>query len=105
MSVRTLVAYTKVAISVLVSRYQPGVESIPHPEGPNAIMTAWLRKLVFFSKEKRNTKQPRTAYERITSDEDKAIFSHPQFSDSSGSTNSDVTENTAYRAEVGVFFL
>ena len=105
LSIGTLVAYTKVAISVLVSRYQPGVESVPHPEGPNANITEWLRKLVSFSKEKKNTKQSRKAYERITSDDDKSVSSHPHFSDSSDSTNSEVTEKTAYRAEVGVFCL
>ena len=80
LSIGTLVAYTKVAISVLVSRYQPGVERVPHPEGPNENITEWLRKLVFLSEEKKNTTQSRKAYERITSDEDKSLSSHPQFS-------------------------
>ena len=91
-AIGTLVAYTNVAISVLVSRFQPGVQSVPGDESRKAKQTNFLQKMLFNLKDKPSD-QSRIKYQVI---EDQ---------DSSKHHISKVTEKTASRAELGVFFL
>lgn len=91
-AIGTLVAYTNVAISVLVSRFQPGVQSVPGDESRKSNQTNFLQKMLFNLKDKPSD-QSRIKYHVI---EDK---------DSSKHHISKVTEKTASRAELGVFFL
>ena len=101
LSIGTLVAYTKVTISVLVSRYKPGVESVPGNDERKTKMTQWLHKLLASSKGKAREHHSQVTYQPITNEEDT-----PDSSDTSNSdVKSDVTESTASRADLGVLFL
>ena len=97
LSIGTLVAYTKVTISVLVSRFQSGVQSVPENYEGNTGITQWLHNI--FSKAKRTQKDQSsgTAYQQITDEEDSC--SRPP------TPRAEVTEATTFRAEVAVFFL
>ncbi|KAJ7379560.1 Cationic amino acid transporter 4 [Desmophyllum pertusum] len=93
LSIGTLVAYTKVTISVLVSRYQPGVQSVPGNEESKGNMTEWLQKML----SNLNISKPRVKsqirYQPITEEEDSSNHPLPE-----------VTKRTASRAELAVFF-
>lgn len=87
-------AYTNVTISVLVSRFQPGVQSVPGNEGRNTNITHFLQKILSSSND-RPSDQSRITY-RLVTDEDSSRSKHPL---------PEVTEKTASRAELAVFFL
>lgn len=91
-AIGTLLAYTKVTISVLVSRFQPGVQSVPGHESKRVNMASFLQKILSNLKDKSNDQSPSTY--QLVEDED-----------SSKHTLSKVTQKTASRAELGVFFL
>lgn len=94
LAIGTLVAYTKVTISVLVSRFQHGIQSVPECEEREANKTqSYLQKLLSnLNGKPRN--QSRIKYRPITDEEDSSNHSSPE-----------VTERTASRAELAVFFL
>lgn len=91
-AIGTLLAYTKVTISVLVSRFQPGVQSVPGNESRRANITNFLQKMLSNLNDKPNDKS-RITYQ-LVEDEDSSKQPVPK-----------VTEKTASRAELGVFFL
>lgn len=93
-AIGTLVAYTNVAISVLVSRFQPGVQSVPGDESRKANQTNFLQKMLF----NLNLKDK-------PSDQSSIKYQVIEDQDSSKHHISKVTEKTASRAELGVFFL
>ena len=99
-SIGTLVAYTKVTISVLVSRYQTGVQSVPEDDRRKNNITEWLQKLLSNVKGNAHKGQPQVAYQPISSEEDSQGSSN-----STNSSRSGVTEGTASRAELAVFCL
>ena len=99
-SIGTLVAYTNVTISVLVSRYQPGVQSVPEDDRRKTNITEWLRKVLSNVKGKAHKGQSQVAYQPISNEEDSQGSSQ-----SSDVSRSGVTEGTASRAELAVFFL
>jgi len=90
-AIGTLLAYTNVTISVLVSRFQPGVHSVPGNESSRANKTNFLQKMLSLN-DKPNDKSHIT-YQKVE-DEDSSKYPVPK-----------VTEKTATRAELGVFFL
>lgn len=86
-------AYTKVTISVLVSRFQLGVESVPANEERKANVTHCLQKFLSkFNGKPGNTSHIK--YRPITDEEDSSNHLLPQ-----------VTERTASRAELAVSLL
>lgn len=96
LSIGTLVAYTKVSISVLVSRFQSGVQSVPENDEGNTNITQWLHKI--FSKAKGKESDPSSiAYQRVPDEEDTSSL--PE------APGAEVTEATTFRAELAVFFL
>lgn len=99
-AIGTLIAYTKVTISVVVSRYQTEVESVPENVQRKRNTTAWLQNLLLNVKRKTNESQSEVPYQPLTKDDDSAGSLHPAPSSPSG-----VTESTAYHAELAVFFL
>ena len=96
LSIGTLVAYTKVSISVLVSRFQSGVQSVPENDEGNTNITQWLHKM--FSKAKGKESDPSSiAYQRVPDEEDTSSLP--------AAPGAEVTEATTFRAELAVFFL
>lgn len=96
LSIGTLVAYTKVSISVLVSRFQSGVQSVPENDEGNTNITQWLHKM--FSKAKGKQSDPSSiAYQRVPDEEDTSSLP--------AAPGAEVTEATTFRAELAVFFL
>ena len=96
LSIGTLVAYTKVSISVLVSRFQSGVQSVPENDEGNTNITQWLHKM--FSKAKGKESDPSSiAYQRVPDEEDTSGLP--------AAPGAEVTEATTFRAELAVFFL
>ena len=62
-----LVAYTKVTISVLVTRYQPGVQSVTEHERTKTTITQWFKKHVSNIRGKPKKTRSMEGYQRITS--------------------------------------
>ena len=93
-------AYTKVTISVLVSRYQTGVQSVPEDDRRKTNITERLQKLLSNIKGNSHKGQSQVAYQPISNEDDSQGSSH-----SSDSLRSGVTEDTASRAELAVFCL
>ena len=91
-AIGTLVAYTKVTISVLVSRFQLGVQSVSGNEIKRTNMTRFLQKMLSNLNDKPSD-QSRIKYQLV---EGEGSSKHPV---------PKVTEKTASRAELGVFFL
>ena len=97
LSIGTLVAYTKVTISVLVSRFQHGVQSVPGNENQgNTNMTQWLQNILSNVKRKPSD-QSSIAYQPITGEEDSSSLPP--------TPRTEVTKATTFRAELAVFFL
>lgn len=103
LAIGTLVAYTKVTISVLVSRYQPGVQSVHVNPDRKTNITEWLQKLLTSVK---GNSQPRVAYRPIINEEDsKSPSNSSDSSDSQDPSHSLATEGTASRAELAMCLL
>lgn len=103
LAIGTLVAYTKVTISVLVSRYQPGVQSVHVNPDRKTNITEWLQKLLTSAK---GNSQPRVAYRPIINEEDsKSPSNSSDSSDSQDPSHSLATEGTASRAELAMCLL
>lgn len=63
----TLIAYTKVTISVLVTRYQPGVQSVTEHEKTKTTITQWFQKRLSNMRGKPKKTRSMEDYKRITS--------------------------------------
>ena len=75
-----------------MSRFQPGVHSVPGHESKRVNMTNFLQKMLSNLNDKSNDQSPITY--QLVEDEDSSKHTVPK-----------VTEKTASRAELGVFFL
>ena len=89
-------AYTKVTISVFVSRFQYGVQSAPGNDKGNTNMTQWLQNILSNVKRKPSD-QSSIAYQPITGEEDSSSLPP--------TPRTEVTKATTFRAELAVFFL
>ena len=93
LAIGTLVAYTKVTISVLVSRFQHGVQSVLENEQKKTNWTHCLQNILSKWNGKPSN-QSRIKYRPIIDEDDSSNHPLPE-----------VTERTASRAELAVFLL
>ena len=94
LSIGTLIAFTSVAVSVLVTRYQPGVQSVTHVlEGSREKTDRWLQQVCCVTSLAQNN------YKRLQDGEDMTQQSEiPK-------TKEEPDENSSFRASVAVCLL
>lgn len=93
-----LVAYTKVTISVLVTRYQPGVQSVTEHERTKTTITQWFQKRLSNMRGKPKKTRSMEDYKRITSQVESPCSSYT-------AAQLNATDVTASRTELAVFVL
>ena len=94
----TLIAYSKVTISVLVTRYQPGVQIVTEHERTKTTITQWFQKRLSNMRGKPKKTRSMEDYKRITSQVESPCSSYT-------AAQLNATDVTASRTELAVFVL
>ena len=94
----TLVAYTKVTISVLITRYQPGVQSVTEHERTKTTITQWFQKRLSNIRGKPKKTRSMEDYKQITSQVESPCSSYT-------AAQLNATDFTASRTELSVLVL
>lgn len=97
LSIGTIVAYTMVAISVLTSRYTPGVQSVTlQSESSRKKTRRWLESVCCqkLPAEGKDEVSPKLSYQQVATNEESSL-------DASNKPD----EKTSFRARIGTFML